>query len=566
MSGARQFHSEARRAARVPFLIALILIVAGAVLHLWYLLANCPLDLSGDEAHYWEWSRHLDLSYYSKGPLVAYIIAAGRVALADASMRLMGNETLAVRVPAILLSVVTSLGIYTLTARAARDWHPHVDRAGSASNSRYLALGAVALTFSMPILVVGSMLMTIDAPLSACWVWGIIAAYRALRHDRIADWIGLGLLVAIGILAKYTMLLLVPAVGLFILLDAAARRLLTRPGPYLAAVIGACGMLPILIWNAQHDWVSFRHVAGQAGLGGAQRHFDLGGIVEYVGGQLAVVGPAWIPLMLIATLAAWREARKPRVDRKSDLRGFIAWAVLVPWTVFLLFSPVTKIQPNWPVISVFPGTVLLVGWIAERWTRSRPLRTAVAIASVFGLAAGIVLHRTDWLYPAFARLAANAPPWDLTPIAKYDPASRLRGWRQLGAAVGNVLAREREAGREPFVVADDYQVASQIAFYCPSSPPVYCIQVALGERLSQYDVWENPIRDRAHFVGRPCIYVGSRRAEIVGGDGHAAAMPALSEPISVEHRVGGHLLAMWTIYVCQSFAGFEASGVGSLKY
>ena len=56
------------------FPIALAIIVASVLLNFVYLVWFCPLDLSPDEAHYWDWSRRLDWSYYSKGPLIAWII------------------------------------------------------------------------------------------------------------------------------------------------------------------------------------------------------------------------------------------------------------------------------------------------------------------------------------------------------------------------------------------------------------------------------------------------------------------------------------------------------------
>ena len=62
-----------------------------------YLTHSCPIDLSGDEAQYWDWSRHLDLSYYSKGPMVAYIIRA--------SCALLGDNMPAVRLPALIFAV-----------------------------------------------------------------------------------------------------------------------------------------------------------------------------------------------------------------------------------------------------------------------------------------------------------------------------------------------------------------------------------------------------------------------------------------------------------------------------
>src|SRR3954466_15281280 len=99
------------------------LLIFGILSHIRYLTNNCPLVLSGDEAQYWDWSRQLGLSYYSKGPLVAYIIRA--------STSIFGNTMPAVRYPAILFSVGTSLVTYLLTKKLFR--------------SEKLALGAVLL-------------------------------------------------------------------------------------------------------------------------------------------------------------------------------------------------------------------------------------------------------------------------------------------------------------------------------------------------------------------------------------------------------------------------------------
>src|SRR4029079_2305416 len=75
--------------------VILVLVLAlGFLFHLYYLHNNCPIDLSGDEAQYWDWSRHLDLSYYSKGPLIAYIIRA--------SCAIFGDTMPAVRYPALV--------------------------------------------------------------------------------------------------------------------------------------------------------------------------------------------------------------------------------------------------------------------------------------------------------------------------------------------------------------------------------------------------------------------------------------------------------------------------------
>lgn len=537
----------------------LALLLLGAALHLWYLVDNCPLDLSGDEAHYWEWSRRLDLSYYSKGPLVAYIIAAGRALFAPLSERLCGNELLAVRGPALILSVLSGLGLFVLTLRIAR--------------RPWLAFGVVALTASVPVFAAGAMLMTIDSPLICLWVWTLVCLHAALSAGTRADagataglgaWLAAGVLIALGILAKYTMVLIFPAVGLLLLFDPALRRNIARPGPWLATLVGVLGFVPILLWNAQHDWVSFRHVAGQAGLAEHESGLDFSGLVTYVTGQLAVVSPIWYIAMIAAAIALFRRpsddgANERQTSWETRLLLAAAW---IPWLVFLAFSPLTKVQPNWPVLGHPAGMILLAIWLRRLLMtpqHRKAAKTLIVSGAAIGGALVVVMHHTDWLMPLFSRLSADAPPWELTPAAKYDPAARLRGWRELGEAVGDVLVEERAAGRDPILLTDDYQVASEVAFYTPGHPQVYCIQVALGQRYSQYDLWRpNPVADPEQFVGRPVVYIGALTPKLTEpGDDGVTPLPGLRPVRTVEHRVRGELMQVWAISVCDAFGGLS---------
>ncbi len=534
-----------------------LLLVLGAVARIWYFIADCPFDLTGDEAYYWQWSRRLDLSYAdTNGPLTAYIIAGSRALLADWSVRVKGSEVLAVRLPAVALSVLTGVGIYVLAASVLR--RPAV------------ALAAVAITFTIPILVTGAALMTIDAPLACAWTWALVCVRRALERDTLAAWLATGLLIAVGILAKYNMMLLFAVVGVLLLVEPSLRRFLLRPGPYLATAVGLCGLLPILIWNAGHDWVSFRQVTRQAGLASGFG-IDVDGPLVYLASQATVVGPIWFVGMVWAAIEL---CRRPTTGADEPYEPWavrlLVLATAVPWLVFLGFSLITKTQPNWPALALIGGTILLAAWLARHGRvpgHRRRVRIFVAAGALLGAGAVILVHRTDWLTPMFTWLARGAPPlrltqqaapWDLTPVSKYDPTVRMRGWRELGMAVGGVLQEERAAGRQPFILAEDYQLASEVAFYCPGEPTVYAAQSALGKRPTQYDMWPNPIRDRAAFVGRPCLYVGSLHPELTGGsNGAAAALPGLRPVRTVEYRIRGEVVQLWTIFACDAFAGFS---------
>src|SRR4051794_29489496 len=142
-------------------LLAVALILASAALHVGYLTHDCPLDLAPDEAHYWDWSRHLDWSYYSKGPLVALLIRGSCELFGPWSEAVCGSPMVAIRLPAILCGALLLTSLYVLTVQTLRN--------------EKLAATVVALALTLPPVVAGASLMTIDAPYTACWGWALVA-------------------------------------------------------------------------------------------------------------------------------------------------------------------------------------------------------------------------------------------------------------------------------------------------------------------------------------------------------------------------------------------------------
>src|SRR5579862_5672227 len=233
-------------------LFAVMLIVGSALLRLIYLGYHCPLDLAPDEAHYWDWSRHLDWSYYSKGPGVAWLIRLSCDLFGALSVQLTGNEMLAVRLPAVVCGSLLLLSMYVLTIQV--------------SGRHRVALLAVAVALTTPAISAGSSLMTIDSPYSCCWGWALVAAYHAVFQRSAWAWWLAGVMVGLGILFKYNMVLWLPSLACFLLLSAEHRSQLWSRGFWILCGIASLSVLPILIWNSQHDWVSFHHVSNLAGL------------------------------------------------------------------------------------------------------------------------------------------------------------------------------------------------------------------------------------------------------------------------------------------------------------
>ncbi|HSQ56043.1 MAG TPA: glycosyltransferase family 39 protein, partial [Gemmata sp.] len=134
--------------------------VAFSILYVW---RSCPLDLAPDEAHYWDWSLRLDWSYYSKGPLVAWLIRGSCELLGPLSVSQTGDLAAAIRFPAILFHVALLAGWYILAAGIFR--------------APRLGLAVVACALALPLVRAGAVLMTIDPPFLACWCWGLVCMW-----------------------------------------------------------------------------------------------------------------------------------------------------------------------------------------------------------------------------------------------------------------------------------------------------------------------------------------------------------------------------------------------------
>jgi hypothetical protein len=523
-------------------LLAACLILGAAGLHLAYLTYNCPLDLAPDEAHYWDWSRpeHLDWSYYSKGPLIAFLIRGGCAVAGSWSVEHTGNLALAVRLPAVLCGSLLLLSLYVLTVQVYR--------------CEVLALAVVGMGLTLPLLAVGSSLMTIDAPYTCCWGWALMLGHRAIFRGSTWAWPLLGVVLGLGMLAKYTMIVWIPSAALFLLMTPAYRPLLFRRGFWIMLAVAGFCCLPILIWNAQHGWVTFRHVLGLSGLhevaaSSEEPHIHWLGPLRYVGGQCALLLVYWFVVWVAATIAH-------RPGRETDEGVLYLWWLSVPmFLMFLAFSPKTDGgEMNWPVTAYLSGLVLSAAWLARqlddprRWYR---LGTAInlGLACAIGLAVTVFMHHSEWLYPLLTRLAGEPTKTNPFPLRRFDPTCRLRGWQTLAAEVDSLRVRlSEEDGREPVLAGSSWNLPGELGVYCAGHPQAYSIGPIMGDRHSQYDFWLNPLDNGNDFKGRTFV--------VVNGDEKLLRKVFVSVKTSeLIYRERGEPIASWRLSVCRDFCG-----------
>ncbi len=514
--------------------LAAVVIVGAAAGHFLFLLHHCQLDLAPDEAHYWDWSRHLDWSYYSKGPLVAYLIRGSCELFGAWSEQVTGSMTTAVRLPAILCGALLLWSLYVLTLQV-------FGRHG-------LALTVVLLALTLPLIAAGSVLMTIDSPYCCCWGWAMVLAHRAIFRRSAWAWPLAGFVAGLGVLAKYTMVFWLPSVGLFLLATPGVRRLLWRPGFWIMAAVMALCCFPIIWWNVQHHWVSFRHVRQLGDLD--KPHFLWWGPLVYVAGQCGLLLIYWFVLWISAVIA-YNPLREP-----DPGVGYLWWLSVPMFVTFMLFGFKTGGgELNWPVTAYLSGIIMGVAYLEGRlWSphlvERRVHQWFLGVACVAGLFLIVVMHRSELVRPVLSWVVGPPTRTNDFPLRRLDPTCRLRGWRTLARRIDELRDQLRAQGEDPVLVACNWSLPGEIGFYCAGHPPVYSIGMAQEDRHSQYDHWSGPVSAPAPFLGRTFLIVGITGTEL------PETFQKIDPVQLVTHREGKHPIAKWGITIAHGFKGF----------
>lgn len=439
-----------------------------------FTLARLPvaalLELSPDESYYWLWSTRLDLSYFDHPPMVAWGIAAFTTVLGDAEW--------AVRAFALACSFVTA-GALAWSARELAP-EPHGDRA---------ALATATLACAMPITHAGAIVITPDSPASACWAVAL-AALASIARGRTAGWYVAGAAMGVGLLSKYTVVLLGVSLAILLLADPAWRRWLRTPHPWLCAAISFALFAPVVVWNARHDWASFAfqldHGTASKG-GGGLRSF-----LELAGAQLALATP----------MVVWLAGKGFRGTDRLLVAAFAPTLGL-----FLLLSFKSRQEVNWPAAAWLAAAV--AAGIA--YARGEGRRTYIATVAL-GAVATIVLS-VHAIHP-------------LVPLRKDRLASEFHGWRVRGETA-------RELAGPGVVLGDSYRIAAEIAYY--GGGPVDVVRG--GGRISMFDFWEKP----AIPAGGDAIYVSARERTVP--EALAASFESV-EPLAFPKGVRGTIVRL----------------------
>jgi hypothetical protein len=309
--------------------IAVVAVVTGLRL---VALAFNRTDLFVDEAQYWFWGQNFDFGYYSKPPLIGWLLrAVTDLAGSDAPFW--------VRMPGAVLHGVTGLILAALAARLA---------------DGKVALWTAAIYVTLPFVSLGSLLISTDTVMAPFYAGALLFFVRAGQDGRAGDAFVAGVCAGGAFMAKYAAVYLIPGAMLAVLVAPAL-----RPGWRNAALMAVgFGLViaPNVIWNLSHDLTTVEHTMDNVGWVRTGANFRFGGMVEFMAAQFVVFGP----LTMVALLWGIARARTP---------GLRALAVLAlpPLVVVLVQSALGKAYANWAVATYFAGTVLAVWVMGRRW-------------------------------------------------------------------------------------------------------------------------------------------------------------------------------------------------------
>jgi 4-amino-4-deoxy-L-arabinose transferase-like glycosyltransferase len=442
-----------------PWLAVALLIGAMTVLRVIY---ASTIDLRTDEAYYWTWSKENVLSFLDHPPMIAWFIRFGTA--------IFGDTNLGVRFAGILAMLATQLLLADIVRRVTHDFR------------------AVVLALLMPeAALYYGLLMAKVSPDVALILFAVAMLWSLVRLDESGDprwWLAAGVFAGLALLSKFTAVMLLPAVAAFMLVPDWRRRWLFSPYPWAAALIALALFLPVVIWNAGHDWASFRFQFVRAS---ATHALSLRTIGDFIGLQFGLVGFILLPVVLSGVaLTAWRGYR-----RGEPVAILLSTAVIVPFGYFLWKSLTLRIGDTWPMFlwpAGFAAAAINIAILPQEGFPAWMIRSTMSWAKA-AIACGIGFVALVFLYYVVA-------PWNF--IGRADPIGGEAGFAKVAA---RAQAELQNTGAT-WIATTDYRTYSMLRWYFNGRVPVIQINER-GRFMGFRDPGMDLTKDRTGlYVGR----------------------------------------------------------------
>lgn len=474
-----------------------------------FLIGRVPL--TGDEAYYWEWSRHLALGYHDHPPLVAWAIAF---------FSIFGKTIFWVRFPSIVFTFFAGLFFFFLSK----------DLCGGSYKKGTMAL---LLFISIPILAIMTLAIFPDIPLLFSWTLFLWGSWKWLQDERF--WVVMGIAFGLGMLSKLMGFFLFPSFLLFLLLSKEHRSLLKRPSLWMSLLLSLAVASPFLYWNCLHHFQNFTY----------QYDFRLDHkllfspflFLTYISLEMIVFFP-FVYLLVVGTVF-WLFRRAFQKDWKALYVLSMALPIIL---FFLLASFFIRVGLHWALPGYLSLLAILPEWVYSFKWKIPPFFNwvisgrSLLILSLLGsfCFSGILYCILFWpqsLIPVVASLNLRYKDVNQGKRISTKTLSEVLGYPELGKTVLGDL-RKIDRKRRGFVFTDSYALSSIISFYS-RLPAKVILFTSMGGEYREWDHWKEEVGDNGLYVDTQPI--GTRKdIDAVLGKAFKKIKPL--PPLSVKKR------------------------------
>jgi 4-amino-4-deoxy-L-arabinose transferase-like glycosyltransferase len=382
----------------------------------------------GDEAYYYIWSLHPQLSYFDHPPMVSWIISWTHKFLP-------AGHPLTLRFGFVFLSYLTSLV-----------WLKILNEKNFSLSAKFWFF---ILIFLNPLLGIGSIVATPDVPLVFFWSLSYLYFLKIINNKSISDYAFLGIFLGLGFCSKYHIVIFVLS-GLIYLALSKKYRLLRAQGVVLTVLFGAFFSLPVIIWNMQNEWSSFlfqiNHGFGDFG-------FSWTWPIGYVLAQFIIINPLYAIELFKKLPEIFNSKSELEVDRVFSLSqlGF-----------FLSSSFKSVVEGNWPLTSHLHSLAFTAGGATKK-----TIYRGIGFSVFF-----YVLISLFFIHPASEKVRKNlinsSQLEDLYPLVeKYQPlygpsyqVSSLISWK-----TQKIVPKLRDLSRHDFYDSLPESLPTESKFY-----------------------------------------------------------------------------------------------------
>ncbi|MBU1658255.1 glycosyltransferase family 39 protein [bacterium] len=382
---------------------------------------NAFLPLHGDEAYYWMWSHHLQTGYYDHPPMIAYFIYL---------TNFISESEWGVRLVNVFSMSVSAIYIFKFAREIFND---------------KIALNALLIFSSVVLVHAGFILTTPDSPLILFWTLSLYYSYKAIFYGKTKDFIITGIMLGLMMLSKYTAILFVFMILIYILFK--RRDILINFRFYLATVIAVIVVSPMLLWNFQNDWISFAFQLDH----GSTKSFEIFPhlFFEFFAGQFGIFSPVFTALLFYFLV-------KEKLYFKDNKLFFLSLSIVIVLLFFFYKSFFTRMELNYTA-PAYIGGAILTAYIFENYKLIKTFKVALVIALIFTVLARFAFML--YLEVVQDRMYGNKEAVELVQTHAKDGDS---------------------------FYGDHLTIAAYLKYYLQNHPET---DLALESRFSQYDMW-----------------------------------------------------------------------------